>query len=304
LGAVSSPFTQSVQQVTTDTLGSSAAVSIVAASVTFTATVAGPSAMPTGSVTFLDGATSLGTGTLDGTGNATFSTTSLAMGVHSISAIYGGDSNSQSSTSLSSTETVQETTATTVVSNSNPSLTGTSVTFTATVSTSGTGSPSGTVTFLDGTTVLGAGTLDGSLQAVLVISSLTNGSHSISAVFSGDTVNLGSASSALTQNVQAVTSTPLTSSSNPSVSGQSITLTATVVPAGSFTPTGTVTFEDGGSTLATETLTSTSGVTSASVSTAALTAGTHALTAVYGGDSNNVGSTSPVLSQIVEASRA
>jgi hypothetical protein len=302
LPAVSGPITQSVQQLTTNTLGSSAAVSIVGASVTFTAVVAGASATPTGSVTFEDASTILGTGTLDGSGSATFSTSTLTMGVHSISAIYGGDDNSQGSTSLVLTQTVQETTATTVVSNSNPSLTGTSVTFTATVSTAGSGTPTGTVTFLDGTTVIGAGTLNGSSEAVLVITSLANGSHAISAVYNGDTADLGSTSPVLTQNVQAITSTPLISSSNPSISGQSITLTATVVPAGSFTPTGTITFEDGGATLSVQALSTSGGVTSASFSTAAMAAGTHSLTAVYSGDAHNAGSTSPVLSQIVEAS--
>jgi uncharacterized repeat protein (TIGR01451 family) len=69
-------------------------------SVTFTATVASASGpTPTGTVTFLDGANTLGTGNLDGSGNATLQTSNLAVGQHTITAQYGGDSNYFSTTS-------------------------------------------------------------------------------------------------------------------------------------------------------------------------------------------------------------
>lgn len=79
------------------TLASSANPSTFGQSVTFTATVTGSS--PTGTVTFKDGATVLGTGTLNGSGQATFITSSLAVGSHSITAAYGGDANNSASTS-------------------------------------------------------------------------------------------------------------------------------------------------------------------------------------------------------------
>jgi sugar lactone lactonase YvrE len=80
----------------------------VGASVTFTATVAqNPgSGVPTGTVTFMDGATALGTGTLNGSGVATFSTAALALGAHSVTAVYGGDTNNAGSTSAVVTVTV------------------------------------------------------------------------------------------------------------------------------------------------------------------------------------------------------
>jgi hypothetical protein len=80
----------------------------VGASVTFTATVTeNPgSGVPTGSVTFMDGSTTLGTGTLNGTGVATFSTATLALGAHSVTAVYGGDANNAGSTSAAVTVTV------------------------------------------------------------------------------------------------------------------------------------------------------------------------------------------------------
>ena len=67
--------------------------------VTFTATVTVSGTLPTGIVTFMEGATSLGTGTLDGTGTATFATSALAVAGHSVTATYGGDSNYAASVS-------------------------------------------------------------------------------------------------------------------------------------------------------------------------------------------------------------
>jgi hypothetical protein len=80
----------------------------VGANVTFTATVTqNPgSGVPTGTVTFMDGAAVLGTGTLNGAGVATFSTATLALGAHSVTAAYGGDANNAASTSAAVTVTV------------------------------------------------------------------------------------------------------------------------------------------------------------------------------------------------------
>ncbi len=97
---------------------------------------------------------------------------------------------------------------------------------------------------------------------------------------------------------QASTSTGLTSSLNPSILGQSVTFTATVsvVSPGAGTPTGTVTFMDSSTTLGTGTLNG-SGV--ATYTTSVLAVGSHSITAVYGGDSNFIASTSPALTQKV-----
>ena len=72
--------------------------------VTFTAAVTG--AAPTGSVTFKDGATTLGTGTLIGSGQATLSTSSLGAGSHAITAVYGGDAVNNAGTSAVLTQAV------------------------------------------------------------------------------------------------------------------------------------------------------------------------------------------------------
>ncbi len=73
-------------------LGTSGSPSNYGDAVTFTATVTGTSGLPTGTVIFFDGATTLGTGTLDGSGQATLSTSSLVVGARSITVWYAGDS--------------------------------------------------------------------------------------------------------------------------------------------------------------------------------------------------------------------
>src|SRR5205823_6573952 len=76
---------------------------------------------------------------------------------------------------------------------------------------------------------------------------------------------------------------------NPSVLGQSITLTATVsvnAPGSNAAaaPTGTVTFADGATALGTGTVSTTGGVTTATFSTNLLSLGAHSLSATYSGD--------------------
>ncbi len=93
------------------------------------------------------------------------------------------------------------------------------------------------------------------------------------------------------------TSTTLTSSVNPSIVGASVTFTATISGTGG-SPTGNVTFSDGNTSLGTAPVNSgVSGFT-----TSSLVSGTHSITAQYLGDSNFNGSTSAVLSQVVNTS--
>src|SRR5436190_8464156 len=187
----------------------------------------------------------------------------------------------------------QGSSTTTVASSANPSTLGQSVTFTASV-TGGGATPTGTVTFKDGATTLGTGTLSGG-TATFSTSALTVGSHSIAAVYGGDSNYTTSTSATLTQTVnQATTTTALSSSPNPSTLGQAVTFTASVTGAGG-TPTGTVTFKDGATTLGTGTL---SGGT-ATFSTSSLASGNHSITATYSGDTNFSSSTSPPVTQTV-----
>jgi hypothetical protein len=278
-------------------LVSSLSTSAFGQAVTFTATVkpASGSGTPTGTVTFNDGATALGTGTLSG-GTATFTTSGLGAGVHSITAVYGGDANFAGGTSPVVMQTVNKAASSTSVTSSNvTSSRGAAVTFTALVTSSATGIPKGTVTFQDGTSALGTATLSGG-TATFTTSGLGTGAHSITAIYGGDGNFTGSTSPVLTETIgKAVSSTSVASSNSPSIIGTLVTLTASVMSPVTGTLTGTVTFQDGTSALGTGTL---SGGT-ATFSTSGLTAGTHSITAIYGGDVNFAGSTSPALMQTV-----
>jgi hypothetical protein len=89
---------------TTSAVVSSLNPSLVGQSVTFTATVTGNS--PTGTVQFKDGAGNLGAPVTLSGGSASFTTASLAVGTHSITAVYGGDINNAASTSPAVVQTV------------------------------------------------------------------------------------------------------------------------------------------------------------------------------------------------------
>jgi hypothetical protein len=125
----------------------------------------------------------------------------------------------------------------TLVSSTNPSVAGAAVTFTATVSPrSGSGTPTGIVTFYDGATNIGGAPLNGSSKASLNNSGLSSGTHSITAVYSGDAAFAASTSAPLTQIVKAASSISVGSSLNPSAYGQSVTFTATVTHLEEFPP--------------------------------------------------------------------
>ncbi len=271
--------------------------------VTFTARVTGESGTPAGTVTFYDGSTSLGTGTLNSSGLAAFTTSALAAGSHTVKASYGGSTNYLSSSdSLTQTvNPVKTDTSTTLISNVNPSLFGQSVTFTATVKTTGAITPTGTVTFKDGSTTLGTGTLNGSAIATYKTSSLSvSGSpHAITAVYGGDAKYNGSSSGALQQTVSKDGTTSLLVNPCSSVkAGSNVTFNATVSPVapGSGTPAGTVTFKEGSTVLGTATLDSCG---KATFCTTKLPVGTHYITAGYDGNSNFSGSTSNTVKQVI-----
>jgi hypothetical protein len=132
-------------------------------------------------------------------------------------------------------------------------------------------------------------------KASVSTSTLSVGPHSLTAAYSGDANFSTSTSSALNQTVnKAGTTTTLTSSPNPSNTGQAVTFTATVSPS---TATGSVTFNDGATTLGTASLSS----GKATFATASLAAGVHQVTASYSGDGNYNGSASGALNQQVNS---
>ncbi len=260
--------------------------------VTFTATLSNGSS-PSGTVTFKDNGATLGTGTISGT-TASYSTSGLSTGSHSITAEYAGDTNNAAATSSSITVSVGQSTPTVVVtaSNANPSL-GDTVTFTATLSNGS--SPSGTVTFKDNGATLGTGTISGT-TASYSTSGLSTGSHSITAEYAGDTNNAAATSSSITVSVGQSTPTVVVTASNANPSlGDTVTFTATLSNGSS--PSGMVTFKDNGATLGTGTISG----TTASYSTSGLSTGSHSITAEYAGDTNNAAATSSTLTVTVAA---
>ena len=210
--SVSSCLTQTVNapglQTTTTTLASSLDPSTVGLPVTFTAVVTAPTyqGTPTGTVTFIiDGQaqTPVPLAMVGSSDEAQFTTSTLAAGTHTVTASYSGDTNVSSSTGSLPTQTVTApvrgllATTTTLTSSLDPSTVGQPVTFTAVVSPgAAAGTPTGTVTFtIDGTpqAPVPLHVVKGSDQASVSIASLTKGTHTISAAYSGDAKFAGSA---------------------------------------------------------------------------------------------------------------
>jgi hypothetical protein len=176
----------------------------------------------------------------------------------------------------------------------NPSYVAQLVTFTATVNPS---SATGTVTFKAGQTVLGTASLI-SGTASFSNSSLAAGSFNIVAAYSGDAKFASSTSGSITQRVnKAATTTVLGSAPNPSSVGQLVTFKAVVTSSTGVTPSGSVAFNEGATTLGTATL-DTAGT--ATISTSTLSKGRHNIKAVYGATSAFSGSTSAVITQVVQ----
>ncbi len=252
------------QASTTTACAASVNPSVYGQSVTFTATVgvvAPGSGTPTGTVAFEEGTTTLNTETLGVSGTVSFTTSALAVGSATITAVYSGDSNFVTSTS-STTETVNHAgTTTDLLASPTTANAGQTVTLTATIAivAPGSGTPTGSVQFFVGTTSLGTASLSGN-TAILTTTALPVGTDSLTAQYSGDPSFTASTSSAVSVTINPAgiaTTTTLKSSLNPSVYGQAVTLTATVAPSsGSGTPTGSVTFYDGSTVLGTATLSS------------------------------------------------
>jgi hypothetical protein len=170
-------------------------------SVTFTATVTPSTPTPTGQVTFYDGGTQIGTPQTLSSGTATLSISNPAVGSHSITASYGGDSNYTGSTSSPAlSQTVNP--AIVVASSLNPSNYRRFVTFTAVVQVGSGPTPTGTVTFYNGSTSLGTVNLAAG-NATLPPTMFPVGSYSITGAYSGDSNYPAGTSPVLTQTVNA-----------------------------------------------------------------------------------------------------
>ena len=186
------------------------------------------------------------------------------------------------------------------------SVWGQTVTFTAKVSVQspGSGSPSGKVEFEDGPGAIAGCSAQpvGSANATAscTTAALAVGSHSVTATYGGDPNFTGSRTgSALSQTVGKAGTVTLAASPGPVMVGQALVLTATAraLAPGAGTPTGTVTFYDGGRSLGTAPL----GSGEASLATSSLAVGPHSVTASYAGDGDFNGSTSATFTQYVNS---
>jgi hypothetical protein len=276
------------------TLQSSMDPSTYGQQVTFTSTVTSASGTPTGTVTFLDGATKLAIPVTLANGSASLTFAALAAGIHSIVADYSGDNNFVPANSAALTQTVNEASTTIqMVSSANPSYVDQGVTFRATVTGQFQGLATGSVTFKQGKVILATETLTNG-QATYATTFTTTGARSITATYSGDGNNLPSTSAALKQVVDslpAATTTSVATSGSPLFVGQSVTFTAKVFSTYGPIPDGEpVTFSDGATTLATVALSG--GL--AAYSTSSLKAATHTIKVVYAGDGTFKASTGSV----------
>jgi hypothetical protein len=257
--------------------------SLVGDVLTFTANVAPNSA--TGTVVFLDGSKVISGNVNVVGGAASFTTSSLFFGIHSITAQYSGDASFNGSTSSPLSQTVNNPKANSVTSLSlsagtNPSVFGNSLTFTANVTP---GSAAGTIAFFDGTTAISGQLPLSSGTASVTIPALGAGTHSITAQYSGDANVNTSTSPALIQTVTRA-STAITLVQAEDIDGLKAgapgTFMATVTPANA---TGSVVFFDGTMPI--------SGAIplnngTATFTTSTLAIGTHIISAQYGGDAN------------------
>jgi hypothetical protein len=266
----------------TTQLSSSNTSVVVGTPVTFTASVlSATTGIPTGSIQFFDGSTALGTVALNQS-VATLTTSSLSVGSHSITASYGGDTDFVRSLSSAVSQQVV----------ARPQLI-------VTASDAGRAFGANNPQFI--VTVTGAVNGDSfvSSASTSAIASSPPGQYAIVPSISG--ANISNYTVKLVNGTLTVTqagSTTQLASSNTSVSlGLPVTFTASVLPATTGTPTGSIQFFDGSTTLGTVPLNAQSAAT---LTTSSLTAGSHSITASYGGDTDFVSSlTSAVSLQVV-----
>ena len=290
---------------TSISLTSAPASSVFGQPVIFTATVTASGGTPTGTVSLLENSVTLTTTTLTASGIVTFALANLSVGSHQISANYGGDATFGPSTSPALTQNVsQASTSTALATTPNTATFGQTVFLTATVTVlaPGAGTPGSSVVFQDNGVTIGSASLANSGQASFNLSTLSVGSHNLTAVYSGDPNFTTSTSPIVIQTINpASTALTLSSSPNPASPTQPIVFTATltVLPPGAGAPSGVVTFSDNFNNvpalLGTGTLVN--GV--ATFTTSTLPPGTHLVTASYGSTTNFVGSQSNTVSQLV-----
>ncbi len=268
---------------TTTTLNSSSNPSNSGGAVTLTALVTGNGGIPTGTVSFRDGTTTLTSVSVSAAGVATLSTTGLTPGYHLLTATYNGDTNDSTSTSAALNQQVTLKTVVTILSSANPSLLTDSVRYTVSVSSGiATAIPTGLISLTDNGSAIGSSAVDATGTATFAIAAPSLGQHTLVAAYAGDAENLATSSAPFLQTVTLRPSTTTFTSSSTSISaGQQIILVAVVQGSGLHAPTGQVTFSSGSTIFATLAINA-SGVATTTITPAQATYG---VVATYSGDS-------------------
>jgi Bacterial Ig-like domain (group 3)/FG-GAP-like repeat len=280
-------------------LTASPAPSVFTTGFSLSATLLPPSggASPTGNIAFSIDGVSMGSAVLSGNVATVAGPTTLAVGVHQLTAAWAGDSN-YAALNLGGTHTVTAFPLQVVLTSSlNPSTAGQQVLF----STQFIPSPpagvdltghayTGLLSFYDGTTLLAFEQVS-TFGYNLSTANLSAGTHNITAVYASDGVVAGATSNVVVQVVNALPSTAtLTANPIASVFGGQTQLTATVsaittVP-GHRVPAGTVTFYNGSVAIGSASLASgTAGLISTT-----LPVGTDQLSCEYSGDTTYLSS--------------
>ncbi len=307
-GGTSAIWTEVVGErvATTTTLVPPANPSLGGQTSMLTATVAPAtpaSKLPSGTLTFRDGASVLGRTSL-AAGAGSIAVSLLDAGAHALTVAYSGDGDFLGSTSAPLALQVlgvgggPAPTVTALAAGPNPVSFGQALTFKASVAAvSGAGAPAGSVYFADESgAVLGSATLDASGQATLTTSRLSPGTHRLRAVYAGGNRFAHSSSEAFEVSVErAQASVSAVSGPEPAAGAQGISLGAAISGQPDAPPGGSVTFVDQGAVLGTVAL---GDQGQAHLDTAGLAAGLHRVVAVYNGD-GNYGSVSAAFTVLV-----
>ncbi len=274
--------------------------SVGGTAVTFTANLTGNCNVPTGAITFYDGAMPIGTQALSAGATASLTTSALTVGSHNITTSYPGDFNFDSSTSPTLTQTVTGfPTTLTCTASPNPAF---SIGFIASATAqSAFGTPTGIVTF----TISGTSS-QVTVQTRPLLNGFTNillanpgpGNYIVTGTYSGDTRFAPSTCTLSETGVGTASNTTLGASPNPASLGQIVTFTAGVIAAGNSNtaPAGTIVFTEGSATLASFPV---NAAGSAAFSTSTLSVGSHTVIASYSGDKTYSPSTASVTETIL-----
>lgn len=296
------PNPPSLSEPVSITLGAYTATANVGALVTLSATVSNP--LATGTVTFYNGSTQIGTAAVSNAFPADYavaqlSTTFSSPGPQVITAKYGGSQFFASSESSPITigiysNSLAPTTTTLQASNLAPEF-DTNVTLTATVAPP---TATGTVNFFNGSTQIGSGALNAG-TATLTTSFALGGSIALAATYSGDYTNASSTSTPLALNVSGplATSISLLASTAATAVGDNVTLTASLTPAAA---TGSVTFYNGSTSIGTSNV----NAGTATLTTAFAASGQLPLTAKFNANSAYAASTSNIVGLFVTGDTA